>query len=526
MKKKLVSLLLAGVLVVSTLAGCGSKEEKPSETPNASEATSEEANAGETSSDLEYVELDWYVEAGEPTDSEMVLAELNEYLKEKLNVKLTFHFLGADYREKMNTMVKSGEDLGLMRVTTNLPYITNAQQGVFYPMDELLEKYGTGSKGLFSEDVWDSLNVNGNIYCVPTLKDNCYIMGYLYNKDLAEELGLDMENTGWKNGREAGEFLINALKLRDEKHPEWVGKPLVSNIPIVAPYFFNVETFGDNLFSVCNIPGIEDIKGYDSNTVFNLYETDEFREFCKMQQRLVETGVYAYDYSEYTSYENYELMHLSWGFTWIDEHLLSEDFRTGLVVFDDIYTDAANFTTAATAISANCKNPERAMMVLELFNTDPYVATLMRFGIEGVHYFVDENGEMTLEGGRNADPANRGWLNWYGNDYGNLTITKTPESYGGPDGIVFEKMIEYNNSAKLAAHMGFVLNSDNIQNEIAACTNVVQEYNDLTTGHYNSQAEVDQALDDMIAKLKANGVDKIIAEIQSQIDAWEATQAK
>ena len=526
--KRTVSMLCACALAASTLAGCGSSGGGSAPTSGASKTASAGATTAGTSASQDYVELDWYVAIGEQPDGDMVLDKLNEYLLEKLNVKLNFHFLGSDYREKMTTMVKSGEDLGLIRIATDLPYVTNAQQGVFYPMDELLDKYGAGSKGLFSEDVWDSLKVNGNIYCVPTLKDNCYIMGYLYNEDLANELGLDMEHTGWKNGREAGDYLIKALELRDQKHPEWKGMPLVSDIPIVDPYFFNIETFGNNLFTVCNIPGIDDIKGYDDNTVFNLYATPEFKEFCEMQQKLVETGVYAYDYSEYNniSAEPSTLMGMSWGYTWVDEHLYSQDFKTKLVIFDDMYTDAANYTSAATAISANCKHPDRAMQVLELFNTDPYVATLIRFGIEGVHYTKDSNGKMTLDGGRNADPANRGWLYWYGNDFGNLTITEAPESFSGPDNIVFEKMKEYNNSAKLAAHMGFVLNTENIQNEIAACTNVVQEYSDLTKGHYNSKEEVDAALDAMNEKLKANGVDKIIAEVQSQIDAWNATQSK
>ena len=527
--KRLFALLLALVMVIGLVA-CGGNNETPAADtkPDSNPATNGQTDNTQepASNELEYVEIDWYVATGEMPGSEMVIDEINAYLLEKINCKLNLHYFGADFLEKMPTMLQSGEDLGLVRVLTQIPYISYAQQGVYYPLDELLDEYGAGTKGLFSDDVWDSLRIDGNIYCVPTLKDNCYIMGYLYNDDLATELGVDMQNTGWQNGREAGEDLLKLVEKRNELHPEWKDIPLVSNIPIVNPYFFNLETIGGNLFTVCNVPGIDDIEGYDSNTVFNLYETDEFREFCKMQQKLTAAGVYAYDYSEYANLyaEPATLMHLAWGFTWVDEHIFSNDINTKLKVFDDIYTDSDNYTSAATAISANCKNPERAMMVLELFNTDPYLATLIRFGVEGEHWTTTEDGKMTFAGTANEDPANRAYYYWYGNDFGNLTITQTPEEMGGPDGIMFEKMIEYNNNAKLAAHMGFVLNTDNIQNEIAACSNVVQEYADLTTGHYNSQEEVDAALDAMIAKLKANGVDKILAECQAQIDAWAASQ--
>lgn len=533
MKKRLIALLCIAALAVGVFTGCGAKkEETPAEPEKVetaqpeTEAPAEEQPAEETGSELPYVELDWYTAAGEMPGSQRVLEVLNEYLLEKLNCKLNLRYFGADYLEKMPTMLQSGEDLGMVRVLSQIPYNSYAQQGAYYPLNDLLDQYGAGTKGLFSEDVWDSLKIDGNIYCVPTLKDNCYIMGYLYNADLADEMGIDMDNTGWQNGRDAGEDLLKFMEIRNELHPEWEGIPLVSNIPIVCPYFFNVETIGGNLFSVCNVPGMEELAGYDCDTVVNLYETDEFREFCRMQQRLLEAGVYAYDYSEYSNLyaEPATLMHLAWGFTWVDEHIFSESITTKLKVFDNIYTDADNYTSAATAISANCADPERAMMVIELFNTDPYVATLIRFGVEGEHWTTDENGNMTFKGTANEDPSNRAFYYWYGNDFGNLTITRTPEDVGGPDGIVFDKMIECNNSAKLAAHMGFVLNTDNIQNEIAACTNVVQEFSALTTGHYNSQEEVDAALDEMIAKLKANGVDKIVAECQAQIDAWNAAQ--
>ena len=72
------------------------------------------------------------------------------------------------------------------------------------------------------------------------------------------------------------------------------------------------------------------------------------------------------------------------------------------------------------------------MMVMELVNTDPYVATLLRFGIEGEHYLIDGDGNMTFDGSpRNSDPANRGYQYWYGASFGNLTIVDAPESFTG-----------------------------------------------------------------------------------------------
>ena len=140
------------------------------------------------------------------------------------------------------------------------------------------------------------------------------------------------------------------------------------------------------------------------------------------------------------------------------------------MVFDKVWTGGSNYASAMTGIGVNSKNPERAMMVIELLNTDPYVATMMRFGLEGEHW---------------------------------------------------EKDAEYNNEAILAAHMGFVLDTSPIENELSACNNAVGEYYDiLVNGMCESSEAMNRMIDEMNAKLKENGVETMVAEVQRQIDAW------
>ena len=47
---------------------------------------------------------------------------------------------------------------------------------------------------------------------------------------------------------------------------------------------------------------------------------------------------------------------------------------------------------------------------------------------------------------------------------------------------------------------------------------------ELVKGQAASQEEVETLVDEFIAKLKANGVDTIVAEVQKQIDAWNAAK--
>lgn len=544
MKRKAVSLLCVMAMAVSLLTGCGGTssqssqpESTPAETENeTAEAANETTEGGESSTaaeGLDYVELDWYLTSfGQPNDIDIIQEALDEYFLEKLNCKVNLNmYTSSDYSEVMPTKLMSGEQLDIVYINQGIPYNTYAAMNAFYPIDTLWDEYGANIKELFQEGIWKSLEFDGHVYCIPTKKDNCYIMGYIYNETLADELGLDMENTGWNSFLDAEDLLMEALELRNENHPEYEGRPLTSSSMSMTPHYFALEQFisNENLLAVCNIPGKEaqGVAGMGKDTVYNFYETDEFREYCLMQQRLVEAGVYAYDWDTFEvdlSQEASTLIVPSWGYTWIDENMyFGDDCTSKLVVFDGAWTDSGNYTTCANTIGINCKDPERAMMVLDLVNSDPYLATLFRFGVEGEHWEYDQDGKMQLVN-RNADPANPGWIDWYGVAYGSLTIANAPESYSGPDNILLTKMEEYNDEAILAEHMGFVLDTANIENEIAACANVKSEYQYLMQGKVGSADEVNKAVDEFVEKLKANGSEKIVQEVQTQLDEWIASR--
>ena len=73
---------------------------------------------------------------------------------------------------------------------------------------------------------------------------------------------------------------------------------------------------------------------------------------------------------------------VGWGYCYMQEHLYSEEWTSKMIMSDTIWTETNNYFSAGTAISANCAHPELAFQILNLVNTDPYVATMMRFGIE------------------------------------------------------------------------------------------------------------------------------------------------
>ncbi len=84
----------------------------------------------------------------------------------------------------------------------------------------------------------------------------------------------------------------------------------------------------------------------------------------------------------------------------------------------------------------------------------------------------------------------------------------------------WEAFKTFNEEAVEAPVFGFDFDATPVLTEVAGLRNVLDEFGpSLYTGSVNP----DEYLPKLNEKLKATGIDKIIAEIQKQIDAWEKT---
>jgi putative aldouronate transport system substrate-binding protein len=521
--KKTFFIVLALMAVLSTAVFAGARQQ----------AGGTGGNAPGYTGNLPYVEFDWYTPVNNiMPDVQMVNDALNAYIGPKINAKVNMRQLHtSDMRTRMPVMVASGQDLGIIGYgdETTLDYVIHSQRGSFYPIEKLLDQYGTGIKALFNQGVWDTMTINGHIYGIPPLKDNCYIISFIYNEDLANKLGVDMTTIPYT----AANFYklepwFNEVKAKRDQI-------LGANIeePLLAQNFANYNSVVDTIFNsssiaVTNIDGFMDYAGYDSKTFFNAYATQEYRDYAHAMWRMVQKNILAYDYEGKNEW-NYTGNMFGWvghGYTYMPEHLFGDNFTTRMVEPTRAWTSTGNYFSTGVSLSAASRNPDRQMMFMELVNTDPFLATMLRFGVEGTHYKKDAQGRMTFEGTRNAGSlADRGYYHWYYALVGNLTIVQAPEDHIGPNGIMLTKMAQYNRDAVQPTHMGFTFNIQPVSNEVAACANVVAEYGPtLSGGQASSEAEVDRLIDEFNAKLKANGIDRILAEAQRQGDAFLASR--
>ena len=127
-KKKLMALLLAGMLGVSALAGCGDSSDDSSKGSDADNSTGDDANKGddaekEDSGDAdgsggtdELVTLKWIqVGNGMPDNYDAWLEHTNAYLEEKINVHVDMEIVPwGDWENRRSVIANSGEAFDIL----------------------------------------------------------------------------------------------------------------------------------------------------------------------------------------------------------------------------------------------------------------------------------------------------------------------------------------------------------------------------------------------------------------------------
>lgn len=463
--KKITSLLLAAAMVpVLGLTGCGNK------------------TAGGK------YNIEWYVVTGTvPTEAAKaeVEAEVNKYLEEKdLAATLTINYLdwGA-YEQKVNVMIAGGDKFDIC-YTAGDSYRLNASKNAYLPLNDLMDEYAPKTKEILGEDFLKGSQIDGVNYGVPANKDKGHYPGMLYRTDIAEKYGL----TDQLQNAKTFDDILPILDIIKEKEPEMA--------PLYEGGVFSVSSLIP--FETISFPAAIMLDG-DTTKVVNFVETDEYRQASLRTAQNLKEGYTRK--GEKQSAENYfmEFIGLKPG---KDKEMASARMNdyTQIDTMDTPYMAGQDATGSLMAISRSSKNPEIVMQFLELFNTDKYLHNLIVYGIEGKHYTkLDEN---TIEPIKDSGYGNAG-MQW---EFGNTFLDYLTK---GEDPDKVKNMEEFNSNLTPSPMLGFSFNAEPVKVELGACQNVRAEFENVLSGGADNPEEV---LDNYIAKLKAAGVDKVVAE--------------
>jgi putative aldouronate transport system substrate-binding protein len=253
--------------------------------------------------------------------------------------------------------------------------------------------------------------------------------------------------------------------------------------------------------------------------VVNIFETPELKSALGTMRKFYQAGYISPEAATTTSVED-----LYKSGKWFTDRAstqpLAENLWSASYGYPVTSTPAGDAITynwsvmgSMQAISANSEHPEKAMEFLNLLNTDPVLRNLVDSGIEGVHYEkISDNKMKNLPDSKNYDMPTF--------SLGNVLITYLNEN--DPDNK-WDLFKEFNESGTDAPLLGFNFDATKVSKEIAAVQNVKEEYwASLMTGTVDPEEYIAKANE----KFKAAGLDKVIAEVQAQLDAWRAANNK
>lgn len=532
--KKMITVLLTVVMLTTLLAGCSKTKDVPTkdtattETEVATDDTSSEDVAAETEVDISKpVTLKWYLEGSNVTDDTEVLAKANEYLKEKLNVTLEpIWGTWGDFDSNSVLAINGGDDVDMYFTSswTANEYNAFAKKGAWVRLDNpennLLEKYAPDVWNLLPEVLRQGATIEGSdglgVYAIPGYKDIATQNTWDVNVTLLSKYGYtveDIKNTDYfgfgdilktvKEGEGADFYplLVEGAVL----------ERMANNSTIIAG-----DSGTNNLLSYYMNPTDPSAEGAYGNTILSKFETPEYKKFVEKTREYFLAGYIdpamgnanqANDVraAKQTAGE-YLIGTQSYSYGYEVQVSKERGIDVAMVPATPAYVDSTSSQGALMVISSASKNPERALMFLNLLNTDAELMTLLNFGVEGVHYNL-ENGEAVFtEKRKDYSP----WTNGMGN------VTLLPPQEGqGADFV--EKFKEFYAASKQVPYLGFTFDPTNVETELGSLSNVAAEYVlALNTGSIDPAAK----LPEFIQKLKDNGIEKVVAEANTQLNSF------
>lgn len=546
---KLLSLILAAVMTLSLLAGCsGDKPAEGDKTPDASSSSNESPKNNDENTD-EIIELNFYIMNSPTNDQERVMEKANAIIEEEIGAHLNLIFIDPGmYAEKINLMISSGEefDLCFMANWGDMNFFENASKGAFVPMNDLFEQYAPQTYSRIPETLWQGVTVNGDIYGSVNYQQwgVAARKGYQVRMDIAEEAGFDWKELKDKPALEAMEMLTPFLEKAVAAHPEMIGWETSSTYSFFLndPLYWDMEPVGD-----MTQPGW--IRYTEPDTVINQFATPEFAAYCDMMRTWYQKGLVRKDGAtlQDTSPDRQANRILAqWNYSWPDPidyppTGVSEltvkgyadagytpekmsmtqpgDAPAAIVTSTRTVIPAAAAPTACVAISSTSQHPEKAMQLIELLNTNDELFNLISYGEEGVDYQYNENGDWALIDGMYNFNYNEWQLGQsYSPDFSrSITFGRNQagEDQKNKLALVFKADLE----ADPSPVTGFTFNADPVKTELANCSAVISEFVPVLSNGAGDPAEL---LPQFLSRLENAGIDTIIAEKQTQLDAWKA----
>ena len=508
MLKKVLSAVLVLLLCLSAFAGCGSEAD-----------TSKQ------------VTLKWILFNAEQKDAQVVLKEVNKQLETLLpNTQLEIIYetsLGSKW--SMLMAAKEEYDIAWTGYTLDMNDAVNG--GTYTALNDLVEEYAPNiqkEQEVFVEE-YKSGTYNGELYAIPNQQPILHQTSYFsVPAEFVEYFPADEFLTECQSNYKTTEKVYQLLESYFSK-VKASGK--VGNMTIDPLNFFlaivtrGYDWVGSKKDGAWLCYDVRD----ESGTITNFMLTDAYKLYIKYAASWVEKGYIAEDYlvgaSGYTEIGTAQITQMWYG---LDEEKgvryvknadgVIEDYLYLTDTTDTMFNGSSIFGSdmTYTVIPYTAKNPERAMMLIDLLRSEEGTDLLntIIYGIEGTHY--DLVGDCA-----------------YGKDY---TIQATSTSvYGIPHWIVGNVFLCYRTPNILegqkeyamdfiqnvkptlykTALYGFRPETQSVALQISQVNRALSEYHQSLIAGSLGNAYM-ASYNELINKMKAAGLDALLENMNKQ----------
>lgn len=521
LKKSCLVLLILSLMASTFLTGCGNEEEKvDSAAIQTTTQTTAQTTVGEVKK-LEEINLKFYNVGGQTPGWETVLGEINKKLTEKINATVSVDFLSwSDFEQKYPLLFASGEQFDLIYTSNWCFFTEEGTKGAFMPLDELLPQYAPKIWSEAPEEVWEYAKIKGKISMIPAYLANVAAFGgFMYREDLRKKYGVP-------EIKKLSDFeaFFDAIKANE---------PTMTPIALgSADYWSLYSRYRTEIgYTEEQVSSTQMVYKFDEAAPKVTIEVFEphFLEWAKIAKTWADKGFWSKNVlaNQTTAKDSFNVGTTaaagwnSWHFN--DAYVKAkEEHPDWEVAFyypepPTGKTFKASYAGSGVAVNAVSKNPERALMAVELMMYDQEIYNLSSYGIEGVDYTVNADGSFVTPEGKKAEEVYGQDCLW-GLGIHNDAWRKPDLSLNSPDFNDKLYNMDFYNSVTTFCPIGtMTLDNEPFANELAACTDLYNTYFPILACGLSNDPEA--TLKEYQDKLKTAGVEKMQKEIQAQIDA-------
>lgn len=510
MKNKTIKKVLAAVLATTLVAGCftacgnepanNAGENKESVAAEATEKT--EPVVEEPKEPVEIVYSMYETTASVWDDVQAVQDAINEYIEPEIGVRIRITHK-EEYGGDLTMALAAGEDIDLFWVSNNKWGTELMANDGAYDVTDIVKEY-PDVYNLLPEAVWTASAYQGRNYYIPMPKESATGVGLIVPTDFVTKYNWDLSTV---------KELKDIEPMLKQLHDDGVDYPYLSHTTL-----YNYHGLDDFAF-VKSYAGVA--RNGDTTKIVSIYESDEYKEYIDLKYAWNQAGYINQAEIEQLKSATIKELKVAGEIGFAQSVNIPDakatrsagnPYEVEVLELTGNYIDTGCAFGSAYMINsaADEETVEACMKFINILFTDEKVANLLTYGIEGQHYELVD-GKISLL----ADAKYKTAGLW------------TTSAFNAPTLLVGENdnkealYKEFNENGVLSCTAGFSFDESNVEAEVAACAAAEAEYVKLLEkGFYNP----DEYLPIMVDALKKAGLDKIIAEMQTQYDAWLASK--